>query len=65
VKSAGLTHRGTNLYELARAMGTSVEQVDSTYAHPLPDSIDRIRTKLDDHVGRLGTKWAPKAESGE
>ncbi len=35
------------LFELARMMGTSVEQIDRTYGHLLPDSIDRARTALD------------------
>jgi hypothetical protein len=28
-------------------MGTSVEQIDRTYGHLLPDSLDRARTALD------------------
>jgi hypothetical protein len=28
-------------------MGTSVEQIDRTYGHLLPDSIDRARTALE------------------
>jgi hypothetical protein len=28
-------------------MGTSVEQIDKTYGHLLPDSIDRARVALD------------------
>jgi hypothetical protein len=28
-------------------MGTSVEQIDRTYGHLLPDSIDRARAALD------------------
>jgi integrase len=63
VKSAGLEHRppyalrhsfaswaiaaGVGLFELARLMGTSVEQIDRTYGHLLPDSLDRARTALD------------------
>ena len=35
---------GIGLFELARMMGTSVEQIDRTYGHLLPDSIDRART---------------------
>jgi hypothetical protein len=30
----------------ARFMGTSVEQIDRTYGHLLPDSIDRTRAAL-------------------
>jgi integrase len=59
VRAAGLEHRspyalrhtyasfaiaaGVSLFELARFMGTSVEQIDRTYGHLLPDSIDRTR----------------------
>jgi len=39
-------------------MGTSVEQIDCTYGHLLPDSIDRTRTALDAFVTRLGTERA-------
>jgi hypothetical protein len=28
-------------------MGTSVEQIDKTYGHLLPDSAKRVRTALD------------------
>jgi integrase len=37
---------GVGLYELARIMGTSVKQIDKTYGHLLPDSIDRARVAL-------------------
>jgi integrase len=63
VRAAGLRHRtpyalrhtyatfsiaaGVELFELARFMGTSVEQIDRTYGHLLPDSIDRARAALD------------------
>jgi integrase len=43
---------GVSLYELARFMGTSVEQIDKTYGHLLPDSIDRTRAALDSFVAR-------------
>jgi hypothetical protein len=33
-------------------MGTSVEQLDKTYGHLLPDSLDRARTALDTFVAR-------------
>ena len=62
VRAAGLAHRspyalrhtyaslaiaaGVSLFELARFMGTSVEQIDRTYGHVLPDSIDRTRMAL-------------------
>ena len=54
VKAAGLEHRtpyalrhtyasfsiaaGVSLFALARRMGTSVEQIDRTYGHLLPDA---------------------------
>jgi len=41
---------GVSLFELARFMGTSVEQIDRTYGHLLPDSIDRTRGALDAFV---------------
>lgn len=63
LRAAGLEHRtpyalrhtfatwaiaaGIGLFELSRLMGTSVEQIDRTYGHLLPDSIDRARIALD------------------
>ena len=63
VRAAGLEHRtpyslrhtyasfaiaaGVSLFELARFMGTSVEQIDRTYGHLLPDALDRTRSALD------------------
>jgi integrase len=63
VRAASLAHRppnalrhtyasfsiaaGVSLFELARFMGTSVEQVDRTYGHLLPDALDRTRSALD------------------
>jgi integrase len=38
---------GIGLFELARFMGTSVEQIGKTYGHLLPDSLERARTALD------------------
>jgi hypothetical protein len=43
-------------------MGTSVEQIDRTYGHLLPDSIDRTRTALDAFAERLGTEQALGAD---
>jgi integrase len=78
VRAAGLAHRspyalrhtfatlaiaaGVSLFELARFMGTSVEQIDRTYGHLLPDALDRTRQALDSfletseqtHAERLG-----------
>jgi integrase len=63
VRAAGLEHRspyalrhtyatfsiaaGVSLFELARFMGTSVEQIDRTYGHLLPDALERTRQALD------------------
>jgi hypothetical protein len=33
-------------------MGTSVEQIDKTYGHLLPDALDRTRQALDSFVAR-------------
>ena len=38
---------GIGLFELARLMGTSVEQIDKTYGHLLPDSLERARAALE------------------
>lgn len=70
LKAAGLPHRGpyalrhtyasfaiaagVNLFELARFMGTSVDQIDKTYGHLLPDSIGRTRSALDLFVAGFG-----------
>jgi integrase len=63
VKAAGLDHRppnslrhtyatfsiaaGLSLFALARRMGTSVEQIDETYGHLLPDAVEYERGLLD------------------
>jgi integrase len=78
VRASGLEHRspyalrhsfatfaiaaGVSLYELARFMGTSVEQIDRTYGHLLPDSIDRARLALDAFVS--GARPAEEVEGG-
>ncbi len=36
-----------SLFYLARLMGTSVEQIDKTYGHLLPDSEEYLRKLLD------------------
>jgi integrase len=62
VRAAGLEHRspyalrhtyatfaiaaGVSLFELARFMGTSVEQIDRTYGHLL-DLLERARRAID------------------
>jgi integrase len=66
VRAAGLEHQtpyalrhtyasfaiaaGIPLFELARFMGTSVEQIDRTYGHLLPDALDRTRSALNAFV---------------
>jgi integrase len=63
VKAAGLEHRppyalrhtyatfsiaaGVSLFALARRMGTSVQQIDKTYGHLLPDAVEYERGILD------------------
>jgi integrase len=63
VRAAGLEHRspyalrhtyaafaiaaGVPLFHLARFMGTSAEQIDRTYGHLLPDSLELARGLLD------------------
>jgi hypothetical protein len=42
---------GVSLFELAQFMGTSVDQIDKTYGHLLPDALDRTRVALDTFVG--------------
>jgi hypothetical protein len=39
-------------------MGTSVEQIDRTYGHPLPDDLERTRTALDAYLGSSPAKEA-------
>jgi integrase len=67
VRASGLAHRspyalrhtyatfaiaaGVSLFELARFMGTSVEQIDKTYGHLLPDALDRTRQRMNVFVG--------------
>ena len=78
MRAAGLVHRspyalrntfatfgiaaGVSLFELARFMGTSVDQIDRTYGHLLPDSIDRARVALDAFVS--GSRPAEEVENG-
>jgi hypothetical protein len=38
---------GVSLFYLTRLMGTSVEQIDKTYGHMLPDSEEYLRGLLD------------------
>jgi hypothetical protein len=43
---------GVSLFELARFMGTSVEQIDETYGHLLPDARERTKAALDVFIAR-------------
>jgi integrase len=67
LRAAGLAHRspyamrhtyaswaiaaGLPAFEIARTMGTSLEQISETYGHLLPDSADRARATLDAYLG--------------
>ena len=53
---------GVSLFELARFMGTSVDQIDKTYGHLLPDSIERARVAFDAFVS--GACPTEEAEDG-
>lgn len=80
LKAAGVSHRapyalrhtyatwsigaGVELYTLARFMGTSIEQLDKTYGHLMPDAIERTRTRLDQFV-RLFPERSQTAQAGD
>ena len=53
---------GVSLFQLARFMGTSVEQIDRTYGHLLPDTLKRARMALDTFLDRSGTEAVQTAE---
>jgi hypothetical protein len=38
---------GIPTFEIARMMGTSIEQIEKTYGHLLPDALDRGRAALE------------------
>jgi len=42
---------GIATFEIARMAGTSVLQIEKTYGHLLPDSLDRTRSALDAFLG--------------
>jgi hypothetical protein len=54
---------GIGLFELARMMGTSVVQIDKTYGHLLPDSIDRARAALETFGRGMATEEKAEGES--
>lgn len=80
MKAAGLDHRtpyalrhtyasfaiaaGVSLFELARFMGTSVEQIDRTYGHLLPDALDRTRIALDSFVDQFADRVSDAERAG-
>jgi len=45
---------GVGLFDLSRLMGTSLSQIDKTYGHLLPDSLDRARAALDSFASMSG-----------
>jgi hypothetical protein len=51
-----------SLYELARFMCTSVGQIDGTYGHLLPDSIERARVAMDTFAS--GVRPEDEAQDG-
>jgi integrase len=38
---------GIPTFEIARIMGTSIEQIEKTYGHLLPDALERGRAALE------------------
>ena len=81
VKAAGLVHRspcalrnsfatfaiaaGVPLYGLARFVGTSVEQIDRTYGHLLPDAVEYERGLLDAFDERANETYGHGSGTGE
>jgi integrase len=51
---------GVSLFYLARLMGSSVEQIDRTYGHLLPDSEDYLRGLLDSFDAPSGSVSATR-----
>jgi hypothetical protein len=45
--TSGLLTAGIPTFEIARMMGTSIEQIEQTYGHPLPDALERGRAALE------------------
>jgi hypothetical protein len=48
---------GVSTFELSKFMGTSLEQIDKTYGHLLPDALERGRAALEAFA------WAHRRES--
>lgn len=53
---------GVQLFYLARIMGTSVQMIDQTYGHLLPDSEEYLRGLLDNYDAVIGS--TPITETG-
>jgi integrase len=76
VKAAGLEHRspyamrhtfasfaiaaGLPTFEIARMMGTSIEQIEKTYGHLLPDALERGRAALEAFDARTNERVASR-----
>ena len=52
---------GVSLFALARRMGTSVEMIDKTYGHLLPDAVEYERGLLD----AFDATYGQLADTGE
>jgi integrase len=82
VRAAGLEHRtpyalrhtfasfsiaaGLPTFEIARMMGTSIEQIEKTYGHLLPDALERGRAALDafdNNAAEIGRKPSSSSAS--
>ena len=51
---------GIATVEIARMMGTSIEQIEKTYGHLLPDAIDRAQAALAAFDARSQTREASR-----
>jgi len=56
---------GIGLFALARRMGTSVEQIDRTYGHLLPDAVEYERGLLDAFDERANETYGHGSGTGE
>jgi integrase len=54
---------GVSIFELARAMGTSVKMIDRTYGHLAHDSEQAIRARLDARAQRSGDEVATRGDA--
>lgn len=62
--TAALIAAGVSLFYLARLMGSSVEQIDRTYGHMLPESEDYLRGLLDNYDVNSAAEVAVEGGSG-